>query len=61
MSVPAENLPLPRRDNKKEKLTRCVENLTTAPLPRCFSEKCFELHGCDCFGLEMLLLIDAIG
>jgi hypothetical protein len=48
MSIAAENLPLPHRDDKKEKL------------PRWFSEKCFEFHGFDYLGLELSVLISEI-
>jgi hypothetical protein len=60
MSIASENLPLPRRDDNKKKRAATRWNLNISyraaaaphlkknlPLPRWYSEKCFDFQGCD--------------
>jgi hypothetical protein len=37
-----------------------INSTATAPLPRRLLEKCFNFPDCNCFGLELLSLIDHI-
>jgi hypothetical protein len=66
MSIAVEKRPLPRRDDKRKETNALLPHRgdksrkPTAPLPRWSLEKCFSFYDCNCFGLELLSLIDHI-